>query len=137
MTDANRRRNIADELDRAAKALAAGTALLGLGLYADSVSRAYYAAFHYLRALLLSHGVEPRTHAGAIHLFNTEFVRTGLFPTTYNRLLSGLQGSRELADYDAAASFAEPDASAQLAEARSFGAEVAAFLGKEGWLASE
>ena len=101
MTDENRRRNLADELARAEQALQAARALLGVALHADSVSRAYYGAFHCLRALLLSRGVETKTHAGAIHTFNTEFVRAGLLPSSHNRLLAGIQRLRELADYDA------------------------------------
>lgn len=135
MTDAGRqRRNISDELTRAEQALRAAEALLDLGLFADSVSRSYYAAYHYLRGLLHSRGLEPKTHAGAIHVFNTEFVRTGRFRSANNRLLSGMQGSRELADYDAAVSFSESDARAQLDEARAFGGEVMSFLAAEGWL---
>lgn len=68
MTEDNQRRAIRDEVERADQALRAADALLGLGLFADAVSRAYYGAFHLLRALLLSRGVEPKTHAGAIHL---------------------------------------------------------------------
>jgi len=135
VTDANRRKNLAEELARAEQALAAAEALLGLGLHADSVSRSYYGVFHHLRALLLSKGLEPRTHAGAIHLFNSEFVRPQLLPSSHNRLLSGLQGSRQLADYDAAASFSAEDARAQLADARTFAAEIVAFLRREGWVA--
>lgn len=46
MTEQNRAQNIADELRRAAQALQAAEALVGLGPHADSVSRAYYGVFH-------------------------------------------------------------------------------------------
>jgi uncharacterized protein (UPF0332 family) len=135
VTDENRRRNIADELARADQALRAARALLELGLYADSVSRAYYGAFHGLRALLFSHGVEPKTHAGAIHLFNTEFIRAGLIASSHNRLLAGIQRSRELADYDAAVSFSSDDAEACLRDAEAFRGDVLARLRHESWIA--
>ena len=135
MTDENRKRNIADEIARAQQAFQAARALIGLGLYADSVSRAYYGAFHCLRALLLSRGVEAKTHAGAIHLFNTEFIRAGLFPSSHNRLLAGIQRSRELADYDAAVDFSSDDAEACLGDAEAFGADVLARLRGEAWIA--
>ena len=93
MTDENRKRNVAGELARAEQALQAARALLDLGLHADSVSRAYYGAFPCLGALLFSRGLEAKTHAGAIHLFNTEFVHAGLFASSYNRLLAGIQRS--------------------------------------------
>jgi len=137
VTDENRRANIADEVARAEAALAAADALAGLGLAADSVSRSYYGAFHYLRALLLSAGSEARTHAGAIHLFNTSFVRQGLFSSSHNRLLAGLQRSRELADDDAAVQLTEEDARAELADARRFAADVRAYLIDNGWLRAD
>jgi len=133
MTDENRRRNIADELVRADQGLRAATALVGLGLNADAVSRAYYAVFHLLRAALLSRGVDPKTHAGAIHLFNTELVRKGTFPSAHNRLLGGLQRARELADYDAAVAFSAEDAGAEVAAAHEFSRAVLEVLTKEGW----
>jgi uncharacterized protein (UPF0332 family) len=120
MTDQNRRMNLLQELARATEAFRAAEALLGLNLYADSVSRAYYAAFHVVRALLLSRGVEPKTHAGAIHLLNQEFIRPGLLPSSVNRSIAGLQRSREFADYDAATVFSAEDAQSELDSARAF-----------------
>ena len=136
MTEENRRRNLRDEVERADQALRAAQALLDVGLHADSVSRAYYAAFHLLRALLLSRGLEPRSHSGAIHLFNTEFVRPGLLPSSHNRLLGGLQRARELADYDAAVAFSPEDAAQNLEDARSFAREVLELLAREGWISA-
>ena len=102
--------------------------------HADSISRSYYAVFHYLRALLLSTGTETRTHSGAIHLFNTEFVRPGLFSSAHNRFLAGLQRSRELADYDAVVQFSADDAAGERAAAAAFIGEVSGFLRRGGWL---
>ncbi len=133
MTDDNRRTNIRDELKRADLALRAAQALLDLGLYADSVSRAYYAVFHMLRALLLSRGIEPKTHQGAIHLFNTELVRPGTMPSSHNRLIGGLQRARELADYDAAIAFSAQDAKAEIDAASLFFKDALAYLAREGW----
>jgi hypothetical protein len=45
-----------------------------------------------------------------------------------------MQGSRQLADYDAAARFSADDAQAQMDDARSFGDDVVAFLRGEGWI---
>ena len=133
MTEENRRTNIADEIARAQQALQAAEALRSLGLNADSVSRAYYALLHILRALLLSRGVEPRTHAGALHLFNTELVRPGHFSSAHNRLLASVQRARELADYDAAIVFSGEDAQAHLDDTRAFITLALDFLTREGW----
>jgi hypothetical protein len=132
VTGDNQRANIRDELARAEDAFRAAEALIPLGLHADAVSRAYYGAFHVLRALAFARGIETRSHVGVIHVFNTEFVRPGVFPSSHNRLLSGLQRSRELADYDAAVVFSEDDARAELAAAKSFADAARAWLEGEG-----
>ncbi len=134
MTEENRKKNLTQEVERAGAAFRAAEALLGLGLHADSISRAYYAAFHIARALLLSRGVEPRTHAGAVHQLNAEFIRPGLLSTSFNRLLAGLQRSREFADYDAAVAFSEDDARGELDAARAFESAALDLLRSEGWL---
>jgi uncharacterized protein (UPF0332 family) len=134
VTEENRRRNIADEIARADQAMQAARALVALRLHADAISRAYYAAFHCLRGLLLSRGLEAKTHAGAIHLFNTEFVRSGLVASSHNRLLAGIERSRELADYDAAVTFSTQDAEACVADAETFRRDALALLRVDGWI---
>jgi len=134
VTDENRRSNLLQELARASEAFRAAEALLALGLHSDSVSRAYYAAFHVVRALLLSRGVEPKTHARAIHLLNVEFIRPGTLPSHFNRLIAGLQRSREFADYDAATLFSSEDAAGELQSARSFEAAALDLLRRAGLL---
>lgn len=136
MTEENRRRNLREEVERAEQALRAAETLTEQGLHADAVSRAYYAAFHLLRALLFARGVEPRFHRGAIQMFNREFVRPGTMNSGHNRLLAVLQRSRELADYDAAVAFSADDAQRQIEDARAFREASLDLLRREGWLAS-
>ena len=131
MNETNRRLNWQDEIARGQEALRAAGALLALGLNADSISRAYYAAYHFMRALLLTRGIEPKTHAGAISQFSLEFVRTGLMASKHNRLLGGLQRARELADYDAAIVFSTEDAQAELDDAQAFAADAQLLLERE------
>lgn len=64
MTGDNRRKNIAAEVRRGDESLESAEILVAAGKFADAISRAYYAAFHYARALLLTLGEEPKTHAG-------------------------------------------------------------------------
>jgi uncharacterized protein (UPF0332 family) len=134
VTDPARRRNIAEALARAAQALAVADAALAIGSAADAVSRAYYGALHHLRALLFARGLEARTHAGAQHLFNQEFVQNGLFPATTNRLLASLQRMREIADYDPATVFDTRDTEEQIRQVRAFGQRVEQLLRGEGLL---
>lgn len=135
MTEDNKRRNIADELRRADESMRSAEALLGLGLHADSVSRSYYAVLHFIRALLLSLGLEAKSHSGVVHLFHGEMVRPGNFPAVHNRALAALQRSREFADYDAAVDFTRPDAEASLADARAFAVDAMKVLRSTGHVA--
>lgn len=138
MTDQDQRRqDIIDELRRGDEALRAAEALMAAELHADAVSRAYYGAWHHLRAVLLSRGVEARTHAGAIHLFNTEMVKKGTMSSSNNRILGGLQRAREMADYDSAVQFSADDARVLTADARSFAEEVKRLLTAEGWVSNQ
>ena len=98
MTDENRKRNVAESLARAREAVRAAETLLAAGLHGDAVSRTYYAAFHYVRALLFARGLESRSHAGVFHLLNREFLKPGLLPHVSNWQLAGLQRSREMGD---------------------------------------
>ena len=131
MTEDNRRQNVAEQLVRSDEAFRAAEGLLALGLHADAVSRAYYAAFHCLLALLLSRGLEPKTHRGAITLLNQEFIRSGRLSSAHNRLLGGLQRSRELADYSAGIRFSADDARALIEDARAFEREARGLLTRE------
>jgi uncharacterized protein (UPF0332 family) len=78
VTEDNRKENIRAELDRAAEAIAAATLLYENGYISDAVSRLYYFVLYNIRALLLSKGLEPRSHEGALRLLGLHFVREGL-----------------------------------------------------------
>lgn len=129
MTPTNRTANARDELTRAEQALGAARTLLDGGFVLDAITRAYYAAFHAARAMLVSRGVEPRTHSGAIHLLNVELVRQGLLDPRWNAILARLQRSRELADYDASVTFPAADAEQAIDDATRFLVEARAVVG--------
>ena len=137
MIDPARRQDIHDEASRGDESLRAAETLIAAGLCGDAVSRAYYGAYHYLRALLLSREAEARSHAGAIHLFNTALVQKGSMEARHNRILGGLQRAREMADYDAAVAFTDDDARALVLDAQTFRAAARALLTNEGWLPAD
>lgn len=133
MTNENRKKNIAVELARGNDALDSARILLAAGKFADCVSRAYYAAFHYARALLLTAGEETRTHAGLERLVQREFVRTGKLDADVARLLSPLQKYRQDADYAAEFVFTRAGAEEELRAAETFTGAVRDLLARDGW----
>ncbi len=134
MTKDNTKRNISTEVDRGNSALRAARVLFAEQLFADAVSRAYYAAFHYARALLLTIGEEAKTHAGVELLLQRELVRTGRFSPDIGRLLSRLKAYRLDADYSADFVFTQPGAEEEISAAVRFIDEANRLLAEGNWL---
>ena len=80
--------------------LAAARRELKSGTPDEAVSRAYYAAYHAISAVLASQGCAFSSHAQTLGGFNARFVRTGLFPKDTTRILHRLFENRQTADYD-------------------------------------
>jgi uncharacterized protein (UPF0332 family) len=134
VTDDQKRRNIAAEIARGDSSLKSAELLLAAGQLADAVSRAYYAALHYGRALLLIHGEEPRSHGGADRLLQRDFVRTGKLDPEIGACFSRLMTFRQNADYVAEYVFTDAMASEQVQSAHRFVSAAAALLREDGWL---
>ncbi len=131
MTKQQRSAAIEVEVSRGADALRSAELLIAQSLFADSVSRAYYAALHFARALLLLRGAEPRTHAGVQRLLSLEFVRSGDLPAAMSHHLSALEKQRSDADYTAEIVFDHEAAALALDHARAFITAARAVLGHE------
>ncbi len=99
MTNENKRENATAELTRCDESLRAATVLIEAGLLHDAESRLYYAAYHAAVALLLTQGLEPRSHTGVANLMGLHFVKTGKLDAGDARLLARLQKYRVEADY--------------------------------------
>ena len=68
--------------------------------FGEACSRAYYAAFHAVSAVLAHQGLAFSSHAQTLAAFNREFVKTAVFPSDTFRKLERLFEDRQLADYD-------------------------------------
>lgn len=99
MTPDNIRRNVAAEMARAGDSLRAAAVLIEANLLHDAESRLYYAIYHGAIALLLTDGIEPRSHAGTAALLGQHFVRTGRLSAEDARLFARIQKYRLEADY--------------------------------------
>jgi hypothetical protein len=128
MTDANRRENARAEALLGDDSLRAAEALLALSLHNDAVSRAYYAAFHYARALLLLRGLEPKTHRGVLSLLSEHYERPALISPAIVSALAHLQTFRNIADYDAGSRIQAERAQAEVSAASAFVVTARALL---------
>ena len=79
-------------------------------LYADAISRAYYAVMHAAKAALELYDVTVHSHAGVRSLFGRYFIGTGLVEREWSAELGQLVELRTSSDYDSLAVFTEMDA---------------------------
>jgi uncharacterized protein (UPF0332 family) len=128
VTEDNRRENIRAELGRATEAIAAATLLYENGFVSDAVSRLYYFVLYHVRALLLSKGLEPRSHDGALRLLGLHFVREGLMDRRAAHIFSKLMKFREEADYNPVSMFTEEDFLALKGEAETLSGLIRRYL---------
>lgn len=73
--------------------------LLDNNRFDDAVSRAYYAVFHIISALLLSKGLVYSSHSQVIGSFNREFVKSAIFPSDFSVKVRELFKLRQAGDY--------------------------------------
>jgi uncharacterized protein (UPF0332 family) len=115
-------------LQRANLDLGAAQANLDEGFYGVAISRAYYAMFYAVSALLASRGLARSKHSAVHAAFGQHFVKTGLIEPLYLRRLIDAFEARSDADYDAAFVGDLARAEAAVASAKDFVARVEQFL---------
>lgn len=100
----------------------------GGGSTTGIANRSYYAMFYAVLALLQTTGQVPSKHAGAIALFDREFVLKGVFPREMSRSLHVAFDARQRADYQEFHPVSAADASTLLLAAEAFVQQLALFL---------
>lgn len=81
-------------------------------------SKAYYAVFHLMQAVLLTKGKTFPKHAGVISGFSEQFIKTGTFPAHFGEAVQRLRKDRELGDYSYQLSVTREEASGDVKTAR-------------------
>lgn len=123
---------VADELGLLQDELRSLAANRAAGVHRKCMSNLYYAAFHAVRALLLAHGLEARTHEGTPvgiqGLFAAHFVRPGVFGNEQLKTLVRLEGERLRADYQGFHRFGAPDVAEALGPVADLVAAVLDYL---------
>jgi len=109
MIEENKRENIREEIERASEARRAAELLFSNDFNKDAISKLYYFLLYGVRALLLTKGLEPKSHEGALRLLGLHFVKEGLFMAQDSHIFSKLMKFREEADYNPSYIFTEED----------------------------
>lgn len=87
-------------INKADRSLEAAKILFTGGGYESASSRAYYAVFHLMQACLLTKGLSYSKHSGVIAGFAQHFIKTGIFPKKFSRIIGELRKEREIGDYE-------------------------------------
>jgi uncharacterized protein (UPF0332 family) len=132
VTVESRKKNIAEEIARAKECLTSADLLFSHGQLADAVSRLYYHVYHAVRALLLSMGLEPKTHEGTLRLLNLYFTKPGILDVQTSHIFTRLMKYREEADYNPSYVFTKDDYTRFKVEAGSLFELILERLRKEG-----
>lgn len=85
---------------KANRALAAARIHIKTGDYDFASSRAYYAAFYSMEAVLLTQGLVFSKHSGVMAGFARHFISTGIFPGDFSRRITRLFRERQIGDYE-------------------------------------
>ncbi|MBI4366004.1 MAG: HEPN domain-containing protein [Deltaproteobacteria bacterium] len=129
----NRKLNVTIEWEKAQEAMREAEVLFAQHLPAGSISRAYYGAFHAGKALLLTEGIEIRSHQALGRLLSLHFVKTGRFDTRFARIVSKTQKFREEADYTAEAVFTDANAAECVQEVKEWLEAVRRYLHQQSY----
>ena len=118
------------ELHRAQQSLQAAQKLLEDDLFADAISRAYYACLHSAKAALLMEGVKVSSHRAVLRLFGEHFIKSGKIEKEYGRILREEQEDREVCDYDVFQIVESDRAYQRVKDAERFLEKIRDFIGK-------
>ena len=108
------------QLERAKQILKSIPALIEIEDYYSAVNRAYYAAFHAIKALEVLDNYDSKKHSGLMNHFRLEYIKTGKFDVKYSEILKALAEYRQDSDYDIFASITLEIAQQQYENAKEF-----------------
>lgn len=96
-------------IKKAYRSLAAARYNITAGDYDFASSRAYYAAFYAIEAILLTKNLSLSKHAGVIAAFNQHFIKPGIFPKEFSKMIERLFRDRQTGDYGFELSISEEE----------------------------
>jgi uncharacterized protein (UPF0332 family) len=109
VNEQNKKENVREEINHADESMKAADLLYNNGFIRDAVAKLYYSLLYTVRAMLLTKGLEPKSHEGAPRLFGLHFVKQGLFEPEDSHVFSRLMKYRQEADYNPSYMFRPED----------------------------
>ena len=68
--------------------------------YASANNRAYYCIFHAMRAVIALDGEDYKKHSAVIARFTMNYLKTGILPREFGKLISNASLIRNRSDYE-------------------------------------
>jgi uncharacterized protein (UPF0332 family) len=137
VNEQNKKENVREEIDHADESMKAADLLFSNGFIRDAVARLYYSLLYTVRAMLLTKGLEPKSHEGALRLFGLHFVKQGLFEPEDSHVFSRLMKYRQEADYNPSYLFRPEDFIEFKKQAEMVMQRITSRLKQEGYLRRE
>lgn len=134
MREENKKENIKVQLDKAAEILREADTLYNNGFATGAISRLYYSLLHTVRALLLTKGLEPKTHEGVLRVLGLHFIKEGIFEPKDSHIFARLMKYREEADYNPSYSFTNEDFVEFKKEAEELSEKIKVYLKEKGYI---
>lgn len=102
--------------------------------YKGAANRAYYAAFHSLRAVLILDDFDSKKHSGIIAKFRENYLKTEIFDKEISNYISSLFRIRTASDYDDFFIVSKSDSIAQLQKSEIILSKIKEYLKNKYWL---
>ena len=115
-------------LEKARECLRDAERNLEHGAFADAANRSYYSIFHAIRTVLITIGFVSKTHSGNISEFRRCFIKTGVFPVEFSRIIGRAFEVRNDSDYEDFYVISKDEVTQQTRNARTFLAAVEDYI---------
>lgn len=102
--------------------------LLNANEYRGTANRAYYAAFHAMRAVLILDNFDSKKHSGIIAKFREMYLKTELFDKGVSDEISSLFRVRSSSDYDDFYIVSKQEAAEQFEKAKNIVCMISNYL---------
>ena len=118
-------------LDKAREFLQDAEKCLAMGSFLTSANRSYYSIFHAMRAVLAFERFDSKKHSGVISTFRKNYIKTGIFPSTFSDFIGDAFTVRNDSDYQDSYIVSKEQIAVQLDNAKTFVAAVEEYVARK------
>jgi len=115
-------------LHQARECLLSAELEINANLFKGSANRSYYAIFHAMQAVLALERFSSKRHSGIISQFRKNYIKTGVFPADFSKIIDSAFEVRNDSDYQGFYVVSKDDVATQLENAKTFLAAVEEYI---------